>query len=108
MHTGGDNSSWHDDTVVEVVHAFLVQVMSEAGREEIDLPHIVICRDSETGAVTYSGPFPNGLQALAAAERERTLDEATNDGVPLDFRVAALLDGPASTESCRSDCGGRG
>lgn len=84
MTAGDDDSTWRDDLATEMVHAFLSQAVAAAAREEIDHPHIVVCRDAESGAVSYSGPYPDGLSALVVAEREAALD-------PMEFTVAALL-----------------
>lgn len=97
MQAGEEDRAWYDqvrgDRSVEAVFAFLSQAMCTSAREEIELPHIVLCRDVETGCTSYSGPFPNGLAALVAAERERVVDDATNDGSPMSFSVAALHPG---------------
>lgn len=90
MHIGDDDTTWSDDMIVEVVHAFVSDAVGAAAREEIDLPHIVVCRDPESGAVSYSGPFPDGLAALVSAERESRLDRVLNGG-SMDFSVAALF-----------------
>jgi hypothetical protein len=41
----------------------------ESEAETAKLPHIVITRDVETGTISYSGPFPTGLEALTVAHR---------------------------------------
>jgi len=86
----GDNSSWNDDDRVEIVHEFLSRIVGAAEAAELDLPHIVICSDTDTGAISYEGPFPDGIAALVFAERESAVDQELNDGVPLTFKVAAL------------------
>ncbi len=91
MFSGEEDRTWRDDMALEAVHDFVARTVGAAAREEIDRSHILICRDSETGVVSYSGPFPNGLAALVAAEREREVDDATNDGAPMIYSVAALL-----------------
>lgn len=85
-----DDSSWQDDLRVEVVQEFLARALATAAVAELDMPHIVVCRDTETGSVSYSGPFATGLAALVFAERETAIDRALNDGAPLEFGVAAL------------------
>ena len=89
-----EHSSWRDDIRLDAVHEFLTQAISAAGLEEIDREHIVVCRDTETGAVSYSGPFADGISALTFAENESALDRDLNDGVPLSFSVAALCPAP--------------
>lgn len=91
MHTGDDERAWNEDMLVEVVHAFVSDAVGAAAREEIDLPHIVVCSDLETGAVSYSGPFRDGLSALVFAQRESDLDRTANTGRPMQFSVAALF-----------------
>lgn len=80
----------YDDRRADLVHELLNYALGVAEAGELDLPHIVVCRDEETGSETYSGPFPNGLTALVHAERECAIDLELNDGPPLRFRVAAL------------------
>lgn len=90
MQHGEGSNAWRDDPVSELVEEFLARALGAAAVGEIDLPHIVVCRDEETGTVSYSGPFPDGLTALVFAERESALDQALNDGDPLRFSAAAL------------------
>ena len=89
--SGGDEERWRDDLATEIMHAFLSRAVAAAAREEIDLPHIVICRDRETGAVSYSGPFPNGLTALVVTEREADSERRAGGVSTMEFSVAALL-----------------
>jgi hypothetical protein len=91
MRTSDDDGTWQDDMLLEAVQALVSKAVGEAAREEIELPHIVVCRDLETGAVSYSGPFPNGLSALVFAEQESVLDQSTNPVNPMQFGVAALF-----------------
>jgi len=91
MAGGDDDQSWRDHLATEMIHDFLSRAVAAAAGEEIDLPHIVVCSDRETGAVSYSGPFPDGLTALVAAEREATLDRRGITEAPMEFSVAALL-----------------
>lgn len=91
----GNDGTWRDDFKVEVVHEFLSRIVGAAEAAEVDLPHIVICHDIDTGSVSYEGPFPDGLAALVFAERESAADQEQNDGIPLVFKVAALY--PAGT-----------
>lgn len=90
QYTEGGGGAWREDSGSEQVEEFLARALGAAAVGEVDLPHIVICRDEETGSVSYSGPFPNGLTALVFAERESALDQALNDGDPLRFSAAAL------------------
>ncbi|HET6153924.1 MAG TPA: hypothetical protein VFE15_13300 [Marmoricola sp.] len=86
----GSEGSWAEELRIEVVHEFLARIVGSAESAKLDLPHIVVCRDIETGAVSYSGPFPDGVSALVFAERESAVDRELNDGEPLSFGVAAL------------------
>ena len=85
-----DPTSWRDDLRVERVHQFISEAVSAAEVAEVDLPHVVICHDDESGAVSYSGPFRDGLAALVHAERESAIDRALNDGQLLRFEVVVL------------------
>jgi hypothetical protein len=91
MYEDDQDSTWADDLRCEVVHEFLTKIIGAAETAELDLPHIVVCRDDQTGSITYSGPFPDGVTALVFAERESALDRELNDGEPLNFGVAALF-----------------
>jgi hypothetical protein len=72
----------------QMVHLVLDSLVGESVRE-IDLPHLVLCTDLETGAVSYEGPYPDGMTALAAAESESTELDAEVSGFR--FTVAPLL-----------------
>jgi len=85
-----EDTSWRDDLRVELVYEFLSHIVGSAAAAEVEMPHIVVCRDNETGAVSYSGPFSDGMEALVFAEREYAVDRDLNDGLPLEFSVAAL------------------
>jgi len=39
----------------------------EAETEAANCPHLLITQDTATGVITYSGPFPTGLEALHRA-----------------------------------------
>jgi hypothetical protein len=79
------------DPGVDEVIAFLGRSLAAAAREEIEMPHIVLCTDPETGTTSYSGPYPNGLAALAAADRDERREVATGVEEPMRYSVAALL-----------------
>lgn len=85
-----EHTSWRDDLRVDAVQEVLNRVLGSVEAAEVEMPHIVICCDEETGSETYSGPFPSGLAALVFAESECAVDRELNDGTPLRFRVAAL------------------
>lgn len=82
-----------EDRRREGVPELLARVIGAAAVSELEVPHIVVCRDHETGVVTYSGPFPDAVAALVFAERERVLDGELNSGAPLGFGIAALFPG---------------
>lgn len=98
MRDHDDHTSWRDDLRVDVVHEFLSRIVGAAALAEVEMPHIVVCRDDETGSVSYSGPFPDGVTALVFAERESAIDRELNADSPLGFSVAALY--PGDTPSC--------
>ncbi|MFD1247357.1 hypothetical protein ACFQ3F_06115 [Nocardioides ginsengisoli] len=75
--------------------------MAAAGADELSLPHIVITRDVPTGVLTYSGPYPSALEAMAAADAERC--RSTQDpGWEVTFDIAPLCE-PAD-DGHRPDC----
>ncbi|MGE0166684.1 MAG: hypothetical protein AB7I40_06585 [Nocardioides sp.] len=51
-------------------------------------PHIVVCSSRDTAMVCYSGPYPDGLSALIAAERDA---RQVFDDLDLHFQVSPLL-----------------
>ncbi|WP_270888707.1 hypothetical protein [Pedococcus sp. 5OH_020] len=57
---------------------------------EMGMPHIVLTRSPDTGAVSYSGPYDSGLDAMEAAERERQADLEAGGQGEVTFEVAAL------------------
>lgn len=85
-----DESTWREEMFGEVVHGFVSDAVGAAAREEIDLPHVVICRDTESGTTSYAGPFDSGLSALHFAERESATERAAGNRT-MTFRVAALF-----------------
>ncbi|MCW2752763.1 MAG: hypothetical protein JWQ32_174 [Marmoricola sp.] len=77
--------SEHDDLYRLLTHAILA-----AEVELIDGPHIVICRDVETGAAMYSGPYPTGIEAMGKAHRDQESERAAGS-FGLEFSVAPLF-----------------
>ena len=49
----------------------LAASLASAERERLHLPHIVIAEDAVSGVITYTGPYPSGLDAATAIERHR-------------------------------------
>jgi hypothetical protein len=72
------------------VYQLLTQAFLAAELELIDGPHIVICRDRETGAAMYCGPYPSGIEAMAKAHRDQEAELAAGS-VGLEFAVAPLF-----------------
>jgi hypothetical protein len=70
---------------------------------ELDMPHIVVTRSTDTGEATFSGPYATGLEALAAAEAESQVDRQAGGRGDITFHVSALY--PA-LEDTRPACAG--
>lgn len=90
MQQGESGGSWRDEICSANVYELLARAIGAAEVAEVEMPHIVICRDEETGVLSYSGPFTDGLEALVYAERESAVDRALNAGEPMRFSAAAL------------------
>ena len=72
----------------------LTDALAGAESATICLPHVVLIADRETGSVSSSGPFTNGLTALVHAEEvHRQLD--MDDTLSI---VAVPLYGPPSCD----------
>ena len=82
--------SWRDDLAADEANALLMRTLAAAAAEEIDRPHIVVCTDPETGATSYSGPYPDGLAALAAAERDDERERSAGLPERMRYSVATL------------------
>ena len=65
-----------DRTVREAVH-------------EVDLPHIVMCRDTATGVVSCHGPYDSGFAALVAADQLAC--EGGEEDLDMTFPVTPLF-----------------
>ncbi|CUR55630.1 hypothetical protein NOCA2290017 [metagenome] len=66
------------------------RLMSTLVQEELALlvgPHIVVCSSRDSTTLAYTGPYPDGLTALIAAER----DAGQIEDDDLEFRVSPLL-----------------
>ncbi len=72
------------------VYLLLTQAYLTTEVELIDEPHIVVCRDTETGITMYSGPFRTGLEAMARAQRDQDSERAAGSSV-LEFTIAPLF-----------------
>jgi|EndMetStandDraft_4_1072995.scaffolds.fasta_scaffold1012811_2 hypothetical protein len=60
---------------------------------EIDMPHVVVTTVSGCASASYSGPYANGLAALAVAEAEHQAELAAGGTGEIRFSVAALYPG---------------
>ena len=86
-HADGDGQwDWH--TRVE-------RILVDIELAEIEMPHIVLCRNVHNGDVSYSGPYPSALAALTAADHERAVERRAGGAGELSFHVAPLY--PAYT-----------
>ena len=81
------SNEWPDDNEV---NARLFGAIMALEMEALDAPHIVVCRTLRSSQVTFSGPYPSGVEALAAAERSARAQEATGT-CDLEFDVAPLF-----------------
>ena len=90
MSTDNDDGGWREE-LIEAVHALVRDAVTAEALREIDLPHIVICRDPETGVASYTGPYRDGLEALIFAERESERDLEFNPDGAMKFEVSALF-----------------
>ena len=62
----------------------------ELARAEMDLPHIVLCKDSRGTMASFSGPYPTAIEALIAADIEQQIEFESDGQEALTFHVAAL------------------
>lgn len=72
-----------------------VACLSGTALNELDLPHIVMCRDQSGAFVSYFGPYASAVEAMVAAEIEDEIERDATGGQPVTFHVAALY--PALT-----------
>ena len=87
--------AWRDDSEPRPMASALGDFMVELGVAEMDLPHIVLCRDSKGATASFSGPYPSAVEALVAADCEHRLESASDGVDAVTFQVAALY--PALT-----------
>jgi hypothetical protein len=71
------------------VDRLLEEVVVQGLLEDLDLPHVVVCRTG-TGSTTLMGPFPTALAALEAAARDEAQERAEDPDTDLTFAVQAL------------------
>jgi hypothetical protein len=67
----------------------VARMMHSMELDEVDMPHVVITRVRGRETLAFSGPYPSGMAALAAAECEHQA-ELEAGCADLSFHVAAL------------------
>jgi len=85
----------------EALTELLIRRVAATEAEEVSLPHILVTVDVVTNVVTYSGPFASAVDALRAADLERSRQQqqchpgwgVTVDVAPL-FAPDAVRDAP--------------
>jgi hypothetical protein len=82
--------AWRDDSDKGWVDAALGNFLVEMGVAEMDLPHIVLCKDARGATASFSGPYPSAVEALVAADIEHQIESASDGPEALTFHVAAL------------------
>lgn len=75
----------------DVLGQRLVDMLVRGAVTDMDLPHVLVCTDHATGAVSCSGPYPNGLAALCAAEADHVLERREDSGSSMVFSVMPLV-----------------
>lgn len=70
--------------------ARIQQLMVDDAVDAIESPWIVVCTDLHSGVSTCTGPYPDGLSALRAADWERREQEKLDPPDAFDFSVARL------------------
>ncbi|MGO4257208.1 hypothetical protein [Marmoricola sp. RAF53] len=73
-----------------VAYERLCRALTADAADDLGRPHIVLCRDDETGTVVYSGPFPDGITALTYADAANAVEPPAAE-LSISFSVAALL-----------------
>jgi len=91
-----------DEPVRDHARDLLARLAGGLAAEEaaaMDRPHVVICRDPETGTASCQGPFVYGFAALVAAHRQAEIERACGSG--LEFTAYPLS--PVSADPVTSD-----
>lgn len=70
--------------------ARLQQMMVDDAVEAIESPWIVVCTDLHSEFSTFTGPYPDGLSALRAADWERRQQAKLDPPDAFDFSVTRL------------------
>jgi hypothetical protein len=68
----------------------IARIMYSMELNEMAMPHVVVTTLVGCGSATFSGPYANGLLALAVAEAEHQADRAAGGTGDVRFSVAAL------------------
>jgi hypothetical protein len=71
------------------VERLVEEIVVETLMEELDLPHVMVCRD-DTDSITLVGPYPTALAAVEAAARAEAQERAVDPDTDLAFGVQAL------------------
>jgi len=87
---GRDVKAWRDESSNGWLGHRIGELLTEIATAEMDLPHIVVCRDSSGCNMSFSGPYGTALEAIAAAEFEQRTEIEAAAGDTLTFEVAAL------------------
>jgi hypothetical protein len=82
--------AWRDDSDGGRVPDALGNFVVGMGVAEVDLPHIVLCKDARGTTASFSGPYPSAVEALVAAELEQRIEAEADGPDALTFHVAAL------------------
>jgi len=95
-------SSSDDDPARDHARDLLARLTGGLAAEEaaaMDRPHVVVCRDPETGMASCQGPFIHGFAALVAAHRQTEVERACGSG----FEFTAYPLSPVSADAVTSD-----
>jgi len=80
----------------DVLGQRLVDMLVCGAVRDMDLPHVLVCTDHTTSSVSLSGPYPDGLAALCAAEADHVLERRQDPDSSTEFSVIALVPPGAS------------
>jgi F420-dependent methylenetetrahydromethanopterin dehydrogenase len=75
----------------EALTELLMRRVAATEAEEVSLPHILITLDVVTNVVTYSGPYASAVDALRAADVERSRQEQRHPDWRVTIDVAPLF-----------------
>ena len=80
-----------DDVRLDLLREIISRAVTAAEAAELELPHLVICTDRQTGHTSYAGPFPDALAALTYAEIQAARDRAAPEDPLIRWSVSVLL-----------------